>query len=144
MMTVMMRINCAQKAMRMYLSTANSLRAFRQLINGSTGLFAAGMHQRWSRQGQRERGIVPCMPQPVLPCILHGSCGSIDRPQVFNENGGMSLPQQRKRLPIYGNRNEFLCCDPHPCDPRSQRDKWLQVRAQNLFHCHFSWLDWLW
>ena len=29
--------------------------------------------------------------------------------QVFNENGGMSLPQQRKRLPIYGNRSEFLC-----------------------------------
>jgi hypothetical protein len=33
---------------------------------------------------------------------------SIDCRQVFNENGGVPLPQQRKRLPIYGNRDQFL------------------------------------
>lgn len=35
-------------------------------------------------------------------------CCSIHRRQVFNENGGVPLPQQRKRLPIYGNRDQFL------------------------------------
>jgi ATP-dependent RNA helicase DDX35 len=39
--------------------------------------------------------------------------------QVFNENGGIPLPQQRKRLPIFGNRSEFLSA--HPLRARSSR-----------------------
>jgi hypothetical protein len=54
------------------------------------------------------------MLQPAQLCISPGSCGLIRLRQVFNENGGMPLPQQRKRLPIYGNRNEFLCAHPIP------------------------------
>jgi hypothetical protein len=45
--------------------------------------------------------------------VSAGNCTSNSRAshlqtQVFNENGGMPIPQQRRRLPIFGNRSEFL------------------------------------
>jgi hypothetical protein len=91
---------------------AQSLSFKRLLANGSSWLLTAGMRQRRRRQRQRERGLVPCKWWPALPGISQIHAPPHSSTQVFNENGGMPLTQQRKRLPIYGNRNEFLCAHP--------------------------------
>ena len=75
--------------------------------DGSPRLLAARMRERRRRQGQREGGLVPRTLRELQSAWPHFTRHF----QVFNENGGIPLPQQRKRLPIYGNRSEFLCAD---------------------------------